>query len=109
MSDAKQAVIDELLEHLEGLTRESADIKRTINSLRRRMGQPPLFEEELPKDPVPSPSVRPGQFFGKPLTTAVRDYIASVDRPVSIQEVLEGLAAGDFDFDSTGLPPIRCS
>ncbi len=102
MPDPKQAVIEELLDHLEELTREAADTKRTINSLRRRMGQPPMFDEAVPPGAGASRAIRADQFFGKPFSTAAREYIELRGQALPAAEIAIALEQGGFDFDALG-------
>lgn len=70
------------LEHLEELNREVADTKRTINSLCRRMGLQPQFEEAVPERVSAAKHLRPDQFFGKPPAAVVRECIVCGPRPL---------------------------
>lgn len=103
MADPKQAVIDELLAHLEDLAHDMADTKRTINSLLRRMGQPVKFKDVEPEAiGGGSATFRPDQFFGKPLSTAAREVIEARGQAITALDVLSALEQGGFDFDATG-------
>src|SRR5256885_644690 len=68
MSDKLTAAIEALQEELEKQQSEVSDTKRMINGLRRRMGQPPLYLDEV--EDTQSSNIRSSQFYGKPLATA---------------------------------------
>jgi hypothetical protein len=104
MSDAKRTVIEELLQHLAQQEREVADTKRTINTLRRSLGEKPLFED-LTEETVRGQALRPDQFFGKALATAVREYLEVRGQACSAQSILDGLQRGGFDFDALNWQP----
>jgi hypothetical protein len=101
MSDPKQAVIDELTAHLDELSREAADTKRTINSLLRRMGQQDRFPDVEPEG-YGNAALKPDQFFGKPLSTAVREVLELRGQALPPADILTALEKGGFNFDDTG-------
>jgi hypothetical protein len=100
VSEAKRAVIEELEQHLRELLAEVADTRRTINSLCRSLGEKPRYAEEEPS--TARATGRPDQYYGKPLASAVREYLDSRGQACAAREILEGLKAGGFDFDAQG-------
>jgi hypothetical protein len=98
MTDKLSAAIEALEEDLVRQETEVADTKRMINSLRRRMGLEPLYADETAQ----SSTLRPDQFYGKPLATAAREYLERRKQACLVDEVLQGLKKGGFDFKGTG-------
>jgi hypothetical protein len=100
MSDKLGAAVEALEEDLIQQEAEVADTKRMINSLRRRMGLDPLYDEAVRA----SSSIRADHFYGKPLATAAREYLEMRKNKGAVDsaEILEGLRSGGFDFKATG-------
>ena len=48
------------------------------------------------------PTLDADQFYGKPPTTAAREYLEMRDKAVSLEEILDGLERGGFDFTAQG-------
>ena len=46
MSESIRQTIDELKRHLAEIEAEAIDTKRTINSLCRRIGEPPMYRDD---------------------------------------------------------------
>jgi hypothetical protein len=87
--------VDVLLEQLQEELQRVSETKRMINSLRKRMGQDPMFPEGAEADGVGG---RADQYYGKPLATAARDYLALRNEARSVEQILKGLEQGGFDF-----------
>jgi hypothetical protein len=103
MTDALRAAIEEMTRTLEQKLKEAADLKRTINILARQMGEEPVYpetDEEITRRPASAMKLRPDHFFGKPPTTAAREYLEIRNEPATAEEILEALARGGFDFDA---------
>jgi hypothetical protein len=97
MSERLLAAIAELEEHLSSQLAEVADTKKMINSLRKRMGQEPLYNDVTVEM---TGSIRPDQFYGKPLAAAVAEYLERRKRACDGKEILDGLNDGGFDFEA---------
>ncbi len=102
MSHKLTPAIEALQEELERQLSEVAETKRTINSLLRRMGQEPIYTDDM--EEARTSTIRADQFYGKPLATAAREYL-EIRRnrgAVDAAEILQGLQSGGFDFRTTG-------
>lgn len=97
MSEKLLGAVGVLEEQLEDLQKEVQETKRMINSLLRKVGKPPRYPDADEK----YSNTRPDQYYGKPLATAAREYLASRNQACSSKEILEGLMEGGFDFRAT--------
>jgi hypothetical protein len=95
MEDKLNFAVEVLLEQLQEELRRVTETKIMINSLRKRMGQDPMFPEGAEADGFAG---RADQYYGKPLATAVRDYLALRNEARSVEQILRGLEQGGFDF-----------
>lgn len=104
MSDAIRATINELQHHINDLEQEIADTKRTCNKLAHRAGMPLPYADTdlLPRNSTAN--MRRDQFYGKTLTTALREYLlmrqAANLGPATVNEMFDGLSQGGFDHGS---------
>src|SRR5690242_18064862 len=71
MNEKLQSAIEVLVSQLEDQLREAAETKKMINSLRKRMGEEPMFAD-VEAEQVHSATIRADQFYGKPLATAAQ-------------------------------------
>lgn len=101
MKDEKlSGAIEVLLSKLEEDTRKVVETKKMINSLRGMNGEEPLFHDvDTPQSQNIS---RPDIFYGKPFSTAARDFLEMKKRACSTEEILRGFEQGGFDFDAVG-------
>lgn len=103
--DKYQAAVEALLEEIEEKSREIAETKRIVNGLLRRAGQPPMFSD-IAVDESGAGSIRPDMFYGRPLSTAVRELLelrGGRNRgALSSEEIVKGLETGGFDFKGLG-------
>jgi hypothetical protein len=97
MSERLTAAIEELEGHLARQLAEAADTKKTINSLCRAMGMEPRYSDTTVEA---TSSIRPDQYYGKPLAWAAGDFLERRKRACSADEILKGLIDGGFDFDA---------
>lgn len=79
--------------------------KKVINSLAVRAGMPIVYAEaDLQSRSSSVTSMRRDQFYGKSLTTALREYLvlraASNMGPATVTELFDGLTQGGFDHGS---------
>jgi len=100
--DKLTAALDVLLEQLNAQVREVSETKRTINGLRRRMGEDALFPDENENADTGVSAIRPDQFYGKPLATAVQQFLERRKGAASAEDILRGLEQGGFDFRQLG-------
>jgi hypothetical protein len=106
MDEKLNAAVEVLLRKLEEQTRSVLETKKMINSLRQMMGEEPLFgDSELQATSNGDTLVRPDQYYGKPLSTAVRDYLERRKTACTAEDILKGIAQGAFDFDALGWEP----
>ena len=95
--------LNDAVEVLQGQLEEQVQqvvvIKKTINALRVRMGEEPLFSD-VSVERLGSMQGRPDQFYGKPLATAVGEYLEWRKQACTSEEILGGLEQGGFDFRS---------
>lgn len=92
-----QPAVDALLDELKALDTQRTELVRTINMLHKRMGKP---EIPLPGDtPAPgSQAIRPDQFFGRPLATAVTELLEARRSAIPLDEIVEALLTGGHQF-----------
>lgn len=95
MSDRLNAAIEELQSQLEDQLREVAETKKTINLLCKRAGREPLHMDVAVEQVG---SLRPDQFYGKPLSTAAQEYLERRKQASSAEDIMRGLEQGGFDF-----------
>ena len=94
---------------IEKMERETNHVKNSVNMLCRVYGVEPMYEvsetngESGTKAKSIELKLRPDEFFGKPLATAVREVLnsrkASALGPIDPRELFEVLQKGGFAFD----------
>lgn len=90
--------IDSLVEELNAIQKRASEIKKVINQLCALKGDPPIY---LDADYTPAggnTSILPDQFFGKGLSTAVKEYLRLKGRATIVQEIYDALKKGGFEF-----------
>jgi hypothetical protein len=97
MAEGINKAIEELEKKLEGIMRQASDIKKAINQLLALDDQPIRYEDTdvQVKGKV---SIAPVPFFGKPLATAVRDFLNLRGQAVPLTEIHKALKQGGFQF-----------
>ena len=105
MDPKLSGAIEVLVEQLQQQVREIAETKKTINALRKRGGEEPMFlDVEVEK--IQAGSIRSDQFYGKPLSTAIQEYLEqrknSGQGAAPAEEILRALEQGGFDFRAVG-------
>jgi hypothetical protein len=107
MSESIKTAILELQQHLQSLEDESADTKRTINSLCKRMGTPPLYANVDSKSAITTGPIRADQYYGKALATVAREILESRQAmnlgPASVAEIYDRMVEGGFVFDTNNV------
>lgn len=104
MDNELQGAIEVLTKRAEQKAQELLEIKRLVNSLCREAGQEPLYSDgDLGAGSASGTgSIRNDQFYGKSPITAAREYLEIRGRAVPLDEILQGLTQGGFDFNSLG-------
>jgi hypothetical protein len=101
MSKELNAAVESLMVELERANLKVIEIKKTINGIRTMMGEPLQFSDQETVSAISgNVSIRPDQFFGKGLATAVKEYLKMRGQAVNAQEILDALKAGGFEFPS---------
>ena len=102
MSTELQGAINFLVKNIEKKSQDLAENKRTVNSLCREAGLEPMYaDSEFAGTGFSGlPSIRSSQFYGKTPTVAAREYLDLRGESVPLDEILEALQRGGFDFES---------
>jgi len=90
--------IESLVEELNTISKRASEIKKVINQLCALKGDSPMFQDA---DFIPTggnTQILPDQYFGKGLSTAVKEYLRSKGRAAIVQEIYEALKKGGFEF-----------
>ena len=106
MSIKLEEAVQELLSNLQNQMNQVAETKRAINVLNRTMGKGDMFPDESPER-VGAMKLRADQFYGRPLATAVQEFLELRKRSTGEQacdasEILKALDDGGFDFKAAG-------
>lgn len=102
MSDALRQAIEEIQGKINSHQTEIADLKKAANALCRIIGSAPLYlDSEQDQSGAVSPA-RADAYYGKPLSTAAREYLEFRKQACPPEEILKGLEQGGFDFDALG-------
>ena len=102
MDEKLNGAIEVLVEKLREKEREVIEAKKMINSLRHMNGEAPLFSDAQLQDSSTVNPSRPDLYYGKPITTACREYLELRKQACQAEEIQRGLEHGGFDFDSQG-------
>lgn len=104
MSKELDNVISLLVERIDQNTRELAEKKRTVNSLCREAGKEPIYPDAELTGTAGSrvPSIRASQFYGKSPIVGAREYLELRNEAVPLEELLDALTKGGFDFEAQG-------
>jgi hypothetical protein len=95
------AAIDVMMVQLEDQLQEVADTKKAINQLRKRLGEPPAFDDVA--EPLRAgAAIRRDQYYGQPLATAVQHVLERRNEACDLAEILSELERGAFDFKAAG-------
>jgi hypothetical protein len=97
MDDKLSGAVEVLVAQLNDQMKQVADTKSTINALLRSMGKEPMFQDVSAEQ---ASAIRPDMFYGKPLATAVQEYLKRRTQACTSEEILRGLEQGGFDFRS---------
>jgi len=98
MSDDLMAAVATLQRKLDEQLQAAASTKKVINMLLETMGKPAQYPDVNESSGI----IRPDQFYGKPLATAVSEYLELRKQACQPDDILRGLSEGGFDFDVAG-------
>lgn len=102
MSDHIRLAIEEIQGQISERLKEIAGLKQAVNSLCAVLKVDPLYQDiDQESSGVVSPK-RADAYFGKPLSTAGREYLEFRKQACSSEDILAGLVQGGFDFDAIG-------
>lgn len=99
MDDATQQVLAGIQARIQTHLDEIAKLKRTANSVADLIGEGPVYTDLETETAGLSPA-RADAYYGKPLATAVREYLEFRRQAVPAEEIQRGLEKGGFDFDA---------
>jgi hypothetical protein len=100
MDDATQKVLADIQTRIESLLEEVSKLKKTANMVADLAGQSPLYADVEEDSKAVGPT-RADAYYGKPLATAVREYLEFRRQAVPVEDIQKGLEQGGFDFDSS--------
>jgi hypothetical protein len=103
MDEATQKVLGDIQARIESHLEEVGKLKKTANMIADMAGQSPIYADVDEESRTVGPT-RPDAYYGKPLATAVREYLEFRRQAVPVEEIQKGLAQGGFDFSSMGWP-----
>lgn len=101
--DATQKVLSDIQSRVVTLLEEVAKLKRTANMVAELAGQSAIYADVDSDSHAVGPT-RPDAYYGKPLATAVREYLEFRRQAVPVEDIQKGLAQGGYDFSSMGWP-----
>jgi hypothetical protein len=99
-----QDAVERLAKEIGEKETELAELKRMVNFLRSRDGQPPLYQEtEVGGGSVRGlVTLRPDEYYGKSPITAAREYLEKRGQAALPDEIAEALERGSFDYKAQG-------
>lgn len=104
MSDAIKQAIAELQNQIQSWEQDISDTKKMCNKLAHRAGLPLLYGDAELQPRASATNMRKDQFYGKSLTTAMREYLqmraAGNAGPATVNEMFDALVQGGFDHGS---------
>lgn len=100
MRDEFLPAITALEQDLKEATQRVLEIKRAINTLSRHAGGDPKYLDADGDDQATSATIRRDAFYGKPLMTAIREYLEMRRHlgPATPREIYEALRRGGYPF-----------
>ena len=100
--DALQSAVEALLAKLEAQERTVRDTKKTINTLLHHMDKDPMFPEAEEALASRALTVRPDQFYGRPLATVAREVLETRGQAMDAQDIMDILERGGYDLAAQG-------
>ncbi len=99
MSSDYRKAIDALYIDLNKIEAQGSEIKKTINMLSKLVGDDaPFTDLSTDFSLSQSTTLRPDQFFGKSIGTAVKEYFNIFKKASTAEEILDSLKKGGFEF-----------
>jgi hypothetical protein len=95
---ARHLSVEDMLGIIRDKEAELRELKRAANTFLKAMGEEPAFTLEEWTGREGARTVKPDQFFGRPLATAVREFLDFKGQAASVEEIVDALEAGGFDF-----------
>jgi hypothetical protein len=105
MKNEYDDTISKLKGKIAALEAEAIDLKKAVNVLCKASGTPEQFsDDELGVRGFRGlASLKPAQFYGKTPMVSAREYLdMRPDEPVEVEEIMEALKRGGFDFEAQG-------
>jgi len=98
MSQHLEKAIEGVYEELAKIEEKAKELKKTINTLSAMAGKSQPFGDVEVSATYGTLSLRPDQFFGKGLSTAVKEFLRLKGRACTAQEIFEALKVGGYEF-----------
>jgi len=104
MSTELQGAISVLVKRIEQKTQELTESKKMVNALCREADLDPMYlDADLAVTGASGlPFLKSDQFYRKSPITAAREYLELRGTAVPLEEILDGLTRGGFDFEHQG-------
>lgn len=104
MSDQSQirAGIDGVNAAINAKLMEVQALKKSVNAMCQQVGDEPQYPDADDAVGGVGGTIRPDQFYGKGLSTAVRELLERRKSAASTEEIVRGLDQGGFDFAALG-------
>ncbi len=99
MSDSLRQAIEEIQGQINERLKEVAGMKQAVNSLCGILKIDPIYSDTEQEQTAVSPA-RADAYYGKPLSTAAREYLEFRKQACAPEDILRGLEQGGFDFDA---------
>jgi DNA-directed RNA polymerase delta subunit len=107
MESALQQVLADVQAKIQSHLEEIKKLKRTANNLADMAGEMPIYTD-IDIDQETGAGVGPNRsdaYYGKRLATACREYLEFRKKAVPVEEILNGLLQGGFDFEALEWSP----
>lgn len=101
MNSSLRAAIKELQAQVEQKAEELVTLKRTVNLLCANLQEQPIYPD-ADEPGTGSRAVSAHEYYGKSPLVAARMYLDMVGEPVPVEEILDALERGGFDFEDQG-------
>jgi len=102
MSEHVERTLEMVVGQIGDLQRQLSEKKKIANGLCQLAGHPPMFEDEEPVNA--GTSLRPDEFYGRPLATDVQELLERRRRSglgaATVPEIYETLTRGGFHFNT---------
>jgi|ERR1043165_858613 hypothetical protein len=103
MADELDGAITVLVAKVDEKAQELSDLKRMVNSLCRDAGKEAVYSDsEITAKASGVTSLKLDQFYGKQPTVAAREYLQMRGTAVPLDEIIDALDRGGFDYKGMG-------